>query len=190
MLTDPLPGVAGQELDNSAPSAPLDKLHQALNSSSEGLATVEVKTRQQKYGPNELRVKQETPLYVRFLQQFKNFFAVLLIVGGLLALVAEKLDPRQGNLYIATALFGVVLLNAIFTFIQEYQSEKIMDSFKKTLPAMVRVRRANTVSELEAKELVPGDVMLLFEGDKVPADGRLLESNELKVDLSSLTGES
>ncbi|MGB5706993.1 MAG: HAD-IC family P-type ATPase, partial [Arenicellales bacterium] len=187
---NPLPGVSEEELVSNAHTAPLDKLHQSLGSSLEGLTPEEIKTRRQKYGPNELRVKQETPLYVRFLQQFKNFFAVLLIVGGLLALLAERLDPGQGNLYIATALFAVVLLNAIFTFVQEYQSEKIMDSFRKMLPTLVRVRRADTVSEIEAKELVPGDVMLLFEGDKVPADGRLLESNELKVDLSSLTGES
>ncbi|MEJ2178135.1 MAG: HAD-IC family P-type ATPase, partial [Gammaproteobacteria bacterium] len=173
-----------------AHSVPVDQLYHSLDSSIEGLPAEEVIARQQRYGPNELRVKQETPLYVRFLQQFKNFFAVLLIVGGLLALLAEKLDPGQGNLYIATALFAVVVLNAIFTFVQEYQSEKIMDSFRKMLPAMVRVRRGDQVSEIEARELVPGDIMLLFEGDKIPADGRLVVSNDLKVDLSSLTGES
>ena len=168
----------------------LDSLYKALQSASEGLAPEEIAERRQQFGPNELRVKQETPLYIRFLQQFKNFFALLLIVGGLLAMLAENLDPGQGNLYIASALFGVVLLNAIFTFIQEFQSERIMDSFRKMLPAMVQVRRAGSQTEIEAHELVPGDVMLLFEGDKVPADGRLLISNELKVDLSSLTGES
>jgi len=171
-------------------SVPLDSLYLSLDSSIQGLGTEEIAKRKQEFGPNELRVKQETPLYIRFLQQFKNFFALLLIVGGMLALLAERLDPGQGNLYIASALFGVVLLNAIFTFIQEYQSERIMDSFRKMLPSMVRVRRAGGELEIEARDLVPGDVMLLFEGDKVSADGRLLQSNELKVDLSSLTGES
>lgn len=178
------------ESAESSHSILLDDLYESLQSSCEGLGPQEIALRQQKFGPNELRVKQETPLYLRFLRQFKNFFALLLIVGGLLALLAERLDPGQGNLYIASALFGVVLLNAIFTFIQEFQSEKIMDSFRKMLPAMVQVRRAGSDIEIEARELVPGDVMLLFEGDKVPADGRLLASNELKVDLSSLTGES
>lgn len=65
-----------------------------------------------------------------------------------------------------------------------------MESFKKMLPARVRVRRDGIVSEIEAKELVPGDIMLLYEGDKIPADGRIIVSNDLKVDLSSLTGES
>jgi sodium/potassium-transporting ATPase subunit alpha len=129
-------------------------------------------------------------MYMRFLRQFKNFFAILLIVGGLLALLAEYLDPGSGSLYIAIALFAVVVLNALFTFVQEEQSERIMESFKKMLPSMVRVRRQCVVSEIEARELVPGDVMLLYEGDKIPADGRIISSNSMKVDLSSLTGES
>ena len=168
----------------------LDELGRAVGCSTEGLTNKQVIERQQKYGPNELRVKQDTPAYIRFLRQFANFFAILLMVGGALALLAEQLDPGQGNLYIACALFGVVLLNALFTFIQEYQSEKIMDSFREMMPATVRVCRDKQVREVEAAELVPGDVILLAEGDKIPADGRLLQSNELKVDMSSLTGES
>ena len=78
----------------------------------------------------------------------------------------------------------------VFTFIQEEQSERIMDSFRKMLPSMVRVRRDGAIRQVEARELVPGDIMLLFEGEKVPADGRLVLNNELMVDLSSLTGES
>ena len=179
-----------QRVIQNAHSVPLATLYSAAGTSREGLNPEQVRERRQVFGPNELRVKQETPLYFRFLLQFKNFFAILLIVGGCLALFAEQLDPGQGNLYIAAALFGVVILNACFTFIQEYQSERIMDSFRKMLPAMVRVRRGGTVLEIEASELVPGDIMLLYEGDKVSADGRLLVSNELKVDVSSLTGES
>ena len=169
---------------------PIDHLHSFIGSSSEGLNPQQVIERQKKYGLNELRVKQETPIYVRFLRQFSNFFAILLMVGGGLALVAERLDPGQGNLYIASALFAVVILNALFTFAQEYQSEKIMDSFNEMMPAKVQVRRIGKVIEVNASELVPGDILLLIEGDKIPADGRLLACNELKVDMSSLTGES
>jgi len=169
---------------------PIEELFLTLKSSDNGLPASVVEQRQKQFGLNELRVKQETSLIVRFLQQFKNFFAVLLIVGGILALIAERLDPGQGNLYIATALFVVVLLNAVFTFVQEYQSERIMDSFRKMLPTMVRVKRDGEILEVNASSLVPGDIMLLYEGDRVPADGRLIKSNELKVDQSSLTGES
>ena len=168
----------------------LENLYTFLGSSQNGLSSQDVLERQEEFGPNELRVKSDTPIVLRFLRQFKNFFAMLLLVGGLLAVVAEVLDPGQGNLYIAIALFAVVMLNAIFTFLQEEQSERIMDSFRKMLPSMVRVRREQKVVQVEARELVPGDIMLLFEGDKVPADGRLVANHELKVDLSSLTGES
>ena len=185
-----LDSVTNRQVVSNPHKASLEDLFSALGSSVEGLSPEDIPNRQKLSGPNELSVKQDTPMYMRFLQQFKNFFAGLLIVGGLLALLAENLDPGQGNLYIAVALFAVVLLNAIFTFVQEYQSEKIMDSFQKMLPTMVRVRRGDDVVEIEAWELTPGDIMLLFEGDKVPADGRLLTSNDLKVDLSSLTGES
>jgi len=112
------------------------------------------------------------------------------MVGGSLAFFADYLDPEQGNFYIGCALYGVVLLNAIFTFIQAYQSEKIMQSFQKMLPTMVNIKREGEVKQIAASQVVPGDIMLLYEGDKVSADGRLIRVNQLQVDMSSLTGES
>ena len=169
---------------------PLKVLLRELESSQVGLSTPEASRRLAADGPNELRVRQEVPEIVKFLRQFKNFFALLLIVGGLLASFAEYLDPDQGNLYIAIALFAVVLLNAAFTYFQEHQSEQIMESFKMMLPAMVTTLRDGKTREIEARDLVPGDVIILREGDRVPADGRLLEAHEFKVDQASLTGES
>lgn len=168
----------------------LDELFVHLGSSGDGLSGAEAKSRLRKYGTNELRVRHATPEIIKFLRQFKNFFALLLMVGGALALFAERLDPGQGNLYIAYALLGVVVLNATFTYIQEHQSEKIMESFKKLLPSMTMVSRDGEVQHLEAKVLVPGDVIRLGEGDRIPADGRLIEENLLRVDISGLTGES
>ncbi len=168
----------------------LDQLYTLLESGPEGLSSHEAAERLSRYGANELHVRQRTLEIVKFLRQFKNFFAILLIVGGGLALFAEHLDPGQGNLYIAYALLGVVVLNASFTYIQERQSEKIMESFKKMLPSIVKVLRDGKVQEIDAKYLVPGDVILLYEGDQVPADGRLIEQTHLKQDISSLTGES
>ncbi|MDA1097360.1 MAG: HAD-IC family P-type ATPase [Proteobacteria bacterium] len=169
---------------------PLADLFQELGGSERGLTELEARRRLQEHGRNELRVQEGATEFVKFLRQFKNFFALLLIVGGLLAVLAEQLDPAQGNLYIAIALFAVVLLNAVFTYFQERQSERIMESFKQMLPAMVTVLRDGAARRLEAQYLVPGDVIILHEGDRVPADGRLIESSELKVDQSSLTGES
>ena len=168
----------------------LPSLFRRIDSSERGLSQAEAEDRLRHYGRNELRVRQDVPEIVKFLRQFKNFFALLLMVGGVLALAAERLDPDQGNLYIAIALLGVVVLNAAFTYIQAHQSERIMESFRDMLPDMVTVLRDGETRALDAKELVPGDVIVLREGDRVPADGRLVEASEFKVDLASLTGES
>jgi len=168
----------------------LDELFVHLGTSADGLSGAEAESRLRTYGSNELRVRHTTPEIIKFLRQFKNFFALLLMVGGALALFAERLDPGQGNLYIAYALLGVVVLNATFTYIQEHQSEKIMESFKKLLPSMTMVSRDGELQQLAARVLVPGDVIRLGEGDRIPADGRLIEENLLRVDISGLTGES
>lgn len=169
---------------------PLIELFDRLETGESGLSSLEAAARLERHGPNELRVRKETSELVKFLREFKNFFAILLIVGGFLALLAEHLDSGQGNLYIACALFGVVLLNATFTYLQEHQSEKIMEGFRRMLPQKVTVLRDAEVRSIDAREVVPGDVIFLNEGDRVPADGRLIDHGRLKIDLSSLTGES
>mgnify|MGYP001822237296 CR=1 FL=1 len=161
-----------------------------LGTGVDGLSSKEARLRLETHGTNELKVRKDRSEVVKFLLQFKNFFAILLIVGGALALTAEQMDPDQGNLYIAIALIGVVFLNAAFTYFQEHQSEQIMDSFKKMLPSMITAIRDGRRHEIPVAELVPGDIIILNEGDRIPADGRLIEAKELKVDNSSLTGES
>lgn len=168
----------------------LQTLFADLNSSEVGLASSDAQKRLTTYGSNILVAKEKTSELIKFLRLFLNYFAVLLIIGGVLALVAEHLDPGQGNLYIAYALLAVVLLNVIFTYIQEHQAERIMESFSKLLPQMVTVLRDGEATSIPAENVVPGDVMLLAEGDRICADGRLIEHSQLKIDLSSLTGES
>ncbi len=168
----------------------LETLYHLLDSSGSGLTSVDAARRLEQHGANELHVRKETPEIVKFLRQFKNFFALLLLVGSALAFFAEYLDPGQGNLYIALALIVVVFLNALFTYIQEHQSERIMESFRNMLPPMINVMRDGKARKIEARLVVPGDIILLEEGDKIPADCRLIEINNLKVDHSTLTGES
>ena len=129
---------------------PLSELLTALETSRRGLAADEAAQRLERVGPNELHVRQDRPEIVKFLLQFKNFFALLLIFGGMLALSAEHLDPGEGNLYIAIALFAVVLLNAAFTYLQQHQSERIMESFRRMLPSMVAVQRDGQTRRVEA----------------------------------------
>jgi len=168
----------------------IEKLYKNLNSSENGLTTKEAEKRLKIYGLNVIKIKRDKPLIIKFFKQFTNFFAVLLIVGALLAFMAEYLSPGIGNLYIGMTLIIVVFLNSTFTFIQEHQSEKIQDSFKKMLPSTVEVIRDNKRQHILTSNLIPGDIIYLFEGDKVPADSRLIEHNSMKVDNSSITGES
>ncbi len=169
---------------------PLEELEQRLNATSAGLESVEAARRLTEYGTNELHVRKDTPEILKFFRQFTNFFALLLIGGSALAFLADYLQPGEGNFYIGVALLGVVFLNALFSYIQQHESDRIMESFRNMLPPMITVLRGGEVSRIEAWLLVPGDVILLEEGDRIPADARLIEVNQLKVDHSSLTGES
>jgi len=169
---------------------PLAELEHRLQSTSAGLDSDDAARRLAQYGNNELHVRKETPEIVKFLRQLTNFFALLLIAGSALAFFADYLQPGQGNFHIGVALLAVVLLNAVFTYAQQHEADRIMESFRNMLPPMISVLRDGEVSRIEARLLVPGDVILLEEGDRIPADGRLIEINQLKVDHSSLTGES
>jgi len=166
------------------------ELYKELKSSISGLTKEDVKIRIDRFGLNEFQVKKNHSIFFKFFKQFFNFFAILLIFGSGLSFFAEYITPGQGNLYIGIALIMVVILNAIFTFIQEYQSEKIMDSFRNMIPDKTKVLREGILTEVDSKLIVPGDIIEISEGDKISADARLIEVNGLKVDNSSITGES
>ena len=168
----------------------LEDLYKRLDTTAQGLSSEDASKRHQTYGFNVLEEKEKQSLIVMFAKHLVNFFALLLWTGAVLAFISEYLAPGEGNLYIGIALAGVVVLNAVFTFIQEYQSEQIMESFRKMMPVKITILRDGKRKELFAREIVPGDVVYLEEGDKIPADGRLIEENSLKVDHSALTGES
>ncbi|KPJ97457.1 MAG: hypothetical protein AMK71_13300, partial [Nitrospira bacterium SG8_35_4] len=168
----------------------IEDLYKRLDASEQGLSTEEAARRQRQFGFNVLDEKEKQSLVIWFGKHLVNFFALLLWTGSILAFISESLVPGEGNLYIGIALAGVVILNAIFTFIQEYQSEQIMESFRKMMPSKINVVRDGKRQEVLAGEVVPGDLVYLEEGDKIPADGRLIEENSLKVDHSALTGES
>jgi sodium/potassium-transporting ATPase subunit alpha len=156
----------------------------------EGLGAAEALSRLEKEGPNVLVQRRREPEWLKFLRQLTNLFAILLWAGAGLSLLAEYLTPGQGNLTIALALIGVILLNGIFSYWQGRRSEAIMASFRGMLPQLARVLRDGSLLEIPAADLVPGDLILLAEGDQVPADARLVFVAGLKVDNSSLTGES
>ncbi len=155
-----------------------------------GLAEEEAARRLQEFGYNEISEVKKTHLMVRFLGQFTHFLAILLWIAAFLSFLSEYLHPGEGMLHLGLAIVAVIVINAAFTFIQEYRAEKALDALKKLLPFYVKVMREGREMELPGREIVPGDVILLSEGDRVPADARLVETAGLKVNHASLTGES
>ncbi|RPI33231.1 MAG: cation-transporting P-type ATPase, partial [Nitrospiraceae bacterium] len=166
-----------------------DALRQ-LVSSENGLSETEAAKRLSENGFNEIREVRRTSLTIRFFRQFTHFLAVLLWVGAGLAFLSDYLNPGGGMTALGFAIIGVIVINAIFTFIQEYRAEKALEALKKLLPYYVKVIRENREKEIHSRDMVPGDIILLSEGDRVPADGRLIESSMMKVNNASLTGES
>jgi P-type Ca2+ transporter type 2C len=158
-------------------------VYEALGTRPGGLSTVEAAARLQQYGRNILPTVKRRPLLARFLANFAHLMALLLWVGGAIGFLAQQ--PQLG-----VAIWTVNLINGIFSFWQEYKAEQATEALRKLLPTHVRIRREGKEERILAEELVPGDIMLLAEGDHISADGRLLEETELRVDQSTLTGES
>ena len=171
-------------------SISLEEIFSRLDATAGGLSSEKAKQRIDICGENIFEETGKESLIIKYLKQYRNFFSLLLLFGSILSFTAEWLDPGQGNIFIAIALLGVVILNGSFTFIQEYQAERIMASFRNLIPPKTRVLRNGQITEILATEIVVGDVIYLEEGDKIPADGRLIESNSLKVDNSPITGEA
>lgn len=148
----------------------------------EGLSEEEVRIRRKEFGFNQIPERKRLTKLTIFLNQFKSLFIIILILAGLLIFfLGEKID--------SLAIFLVVLLNATIGFFQEYKASKIFESLKKILKIEARVIREKREKIINAKELVPGDIVILNAGDKVPADGRIFESQNLKVNEMILTGE-
>ena len=154
-----------------------------LKDASAGLSSAEARSRLAEYGPNVL-AEAKPPSHVRRLfAQLVHLFALLLWAGAVLAWLA-------GMPQLSIAIVVVVLVNAAFAFAQEYRAERAADALRRMLPQTARVRRDGEVVELPAEELVPGDVLVLDAGERVTGDADLLDVTELRVDNSTLTGES
>ena len=147
-----------------------------------GLTEKEVKIRQKEFGFNEIPEKEPLTKLAIFLNQFKSVLILILIFAGVLVLLLRHFAD-------ALAIFLIVLLNAIIGFFQDYKAIKIFEELKKILKIEARIIREGREKIVDAKELVPADIVVLSPGDKVPADGRIFESQNLRVNEAVLTGE-
>merc|ERR1712227_202624 len=163
---------------------------------SEGLSDAEAKKRLERDGYNELTPPKTTPEWVKFCRNLFGGFSTLLWVGAILCFIAYSIesvsneDPVEDNLYLGIVLSAVVIITGVFQYFQEAKSSKIMESFKNMVPQQALVIRNGEKKTLVAREIVLGDIIEVKGGDKIPADIRVIQSNSMKVDNSSLTGES
>jgi sodium/potassium-transporting ATPase subunit alpha len=167
-----------------------DEVLRSLVTTENGLTEEEAKKRFLEFGPNEIQEVKKKPLIFRFISQFTHFLAILLWIAAVLSFLSDYLHPGEGMLLLSVAIVGVIVINAVFAFIQEYRAEKALEEMKKLLPYYVKVLRDEKEKEIYAREIVPGDIVMLSEGDKIPADARLIETVELRVNNAPLTGES
>ncbi len=162
---------------------PAQKTIKLLDSSLNGLTQTEAKNRITRYGANELRHEDTINPFFLFLNQFNNPLLAILAVAIIISLYLQE--------YInAGVIFGILLLNGILGFIQEYRAEKALDTLKRMTVLQAKVLRNGKKVLLDSKELVSGDIILLEAGDKIPADAQILESSNLETIEASLTGES
>ena len=176
----------------------IEEVLRSLGTSHEGLSSEEAQRRLQEFGYNELvERKRVTPLQI-FLSQFKDIFVIMLIIAVVISVVVAwykttfaTSEGGQLGEYVDSITIGViVVLNSVVGFVQEYRSEKAMEAMKRLTAPKARVLRDGKETVIPAREIVPGDIVILEEGDRIPADGRLIEVVELKTNEAVLTGES
>ena len=162
----------------------------SVNSSAYGLSSAEAGRRLREFGPNRIEKVRGLPMWLRFLKEFSHLFALILWVAAGLAFFAEHEQPGQGMAELGFAIIGVIVINGVFSFWQEYRAERALAALRRLLPRQVKVLRDGKMRTVRAERLVPGDIVLLVEGDDVPADCRVVEAYSVRVNLATLTGES
>lgn len=166
-----------------------DTLRNLKSNEKKGLSKDEVEKRFIKYGKNKLKDKPKESLIIKFLKQFNDFMIIILIIASIISAVISNIQGE--NDYIdSIIIIAIVILNAIMGVIQEAKAEKSIEALQQMTPPKAKVLRDGVTTEINAEELVPGDIIILEAGNYVPADCRLLESFNLKIEESSLTGEN
>ena len=189
-LDDALPS----ELPNSR-SSRIDHLSDAdalasLNSAPQGLSTAEARRRLREFGPNHVDEMRREPSLLRFLKGLTHFFALILWVAAALAFFAEWSAPGEGMAKVGYAIVAVILISAVFSFWQEFRAEQTLAALRRLLPQQAAIVRGGKVVQLPTEQLVPGDIVVLEQGDHISADCRLIEAFGVRVDNAVITGES
>ena len=154
-----------------------------------GLSTDEAKKRRIEYGLNKLNQKKKESLFIKFIKQFNDFMIIILIIASIISLVLAKMEGT--NDYIdSIIIIAIVIFNAILGLIQESKAEKSIEALQKMYSPTAKVKRDEKIIEVSSEEIVPGDIVILEAGKFVPADCRLINSYNLKIEEAALTGEN
>ena len=168
----------------------LEEIRRKLRTNfDKGLTQEEANLRQKKYGANELINNKKQSIIIKFLNQFKDFMIIILIVAAIISAGLSYIEHT--NEYVdSIIIITIVVLNAILGVIQESKAEKSLEALKKMSAPTCKVQRNGSLCKIESSKLVPGDIVYLETGEFVPADVRLIESYNLKIEESALTGET
>ena len=179
-------------------SHPYDDIHRLstedvlkrLDTGNGGLSSDEAQRRVDHHGPNILVEADHYSLLIGLLRHFTHFLAMLLWIAAGLSFVADRMRPGEGMATLGWAIAGVIVINAGFAFFQEYRAERAVHALRRLLPERAWVIRDGQSVEIPRSEIVPGDILVLEEGERIPADARLIEVTSMRVDNAALTGES
>ncbi|MEK6954743.1 MAG: calcium-translocating P-type ATPase, SERCA-type [Candidatus Micrarchaeota archaeon] len=170
-------------------SLTVEEALKGLNATREGLSASDSSLRLLKYGPNTLKERKKKTILEMFIGEFKDFVILLLIAASIISAIASYFSPEPEYID-SIAIIAIVVINAIIGVYQEHKAGKAIEALRKMVTPKAKVLRMGIESEIPTADLVPGDIIILHEGDKVPADARLLESHNLEIEEASLTGES
>ncbi len=169
----------------------VEKVLEVLQTTKQGLSSEEAEKRLAKYGPNKIEDFRKKSMLVIFLEQFKSFLVAILIAAAIISLALDFFSGSTGEHTLDVILIiSIVIANAVVGFLQEYKAEKSLEALKKLSAPKAKVFRDNELKIIDASLLVPGDIILLEQGDRVPADARLIEVSDFETNESMLTGES
>lgn len=154
-----------------------------------GLTDDEAQKRFERYGPNNLKEKKKESIFIKFIKQFNDFMIITLIIAAIISAVVSKLNG-EADYIDSIIIVAIVIFNAIMGLVQEQKAEKSLEALKKMSAPNAKVRRNGRVQEIDATLVVPGDIVILEAGNYVPADCRLINSYNLKIEESALTGET
>lgn len=167
----------------------LNQVFNELNTRQGGLTEDEANKRLEKYGANNLKEKKKESLFIKFIKQFNDFMIIVLIIAAIISAIVAKTNG-SGDYIDSIIIIAIVIFNAIMGLIQEEKAEKSLEALKKMSAPNAKVRRNGKIREIESSKVVPGDIVMLEAGNYVPADCRLIDSYNLQIEESSLTGET